>query len=509
MNLAQRSITSIAWNGLANAIKMVVFFGRSVLLSRWLPKQVFGTYATANVVVGITVYLAVFGMGGAFLHRSKETEDEAHAAAVHFTLKLIFTILWASALIAGALLFTQDDTRLAIILVTLSTAGIELTQTGSMILVRRVVHRRLALLQTVNVFATTGVALSLGWLSLQGQPLNGLLVGINADDLALWALLGTDVATMIVSIFFLYVWRPVWRPRLAWSTETVRYYLNFGWRNFMNQVLLRALDHVDDLWTRVYLGTIPLADYSRAYTFATHPRRALGAPLNAVVGGTYAELKGNRLRLSRVFFRTNAFILRSAFLIGGLLALIAPEFIRLLLTEKWITMLSAFRLMLVFTLLDPIRQTVAHLFIAVGVPEKVGVARFTQLIVLVAGLFLLGPTFNIVGVALAVDLMLLTGIVYLLWHAREYVDFSLRRLFLAPTIALLPALLAGYAASLHPAVVGSDWYTGAAKAITFTLLYGIILLLLEYKELLDISRPYLNTFLVNRTKFRDARGDRI
>ncbi|MFW6070647.1 MAG: oligosaccharide flippase family protein, partial [bacterium] len=491
---------SIAWNGVANAIKMVVFFGRSVLLSRWLPKQVFGVYATANVVVGLTVYFAVFGMGGAFLHRSRETEDEAHAAAVHFTLKLIFTLIWATALIAGALLFTQDYTRLAIILVTVSTAGIELTQTGSMILVRRVVHRRLALLQTVNVFATTAVALSLGWLSLQEQPVAAFLAGVDPRDFALWALLGTDVATMCVSVFFLYVWRPVWRPRLAWSAETVRYFLSFGWRNFMNQVLLRALDHVDDLWTRLYLGTIPLADYSRAYTFATHPRRALAAPLNAVVGGTYAELKGNRLRLSRAFFRTNALILRSAFFIGGLLALIAPEFIRLLLTEKWLTMLTAFRLMLIFTLLDPIRQTVAHLFIAAGVPERVGVARFTQLIVLVASLFLLGPSLDIAGVALAVDVMLLVGIAYLLWYAREYVDFSLRRLFLSPTIALLPALFAGYAASLHPAIADSDWRTGAAKAIIFTLLYGTIILLLEFKEIVDISRPYLITPIVTRIK---------
>ena len=156
-------------------------------------------------------------------------------------------------------------------------------------------------------------------------------------------------------------------------------------------------------------------------------------------------------------------------------------------------MLTAFRLMLVFTLLDPIRETVAHLFIAVGVPEKVGVARFTQLIVLVAGLFLLGPAFGIAGVALAVDVMLLIGIAYLLWQAKEYVDFSLRRLFLAPTIALLPALLAGYAAGLHPIVAGSDWRGGTIKGIVYLLLFGGILLILESRELVEISRPYLMT----------------
>ena len=52
-------------------------------------------------------------------------------------------------------------------------------------------------------------------------------------------------------------------------------------------------------------------------------------------------------------------------------------------------MLDAFRLMLVFTLFDPIKITVANLFIAVGEPEKVVRTRFIQAAVLIAGLFLL------------------------------------------------------------------------------------------------------------------------
>lgn len=499
MNLAQRSITSIAWNGIANAVKMVIFFGRSVLLSRWLPKQIFGVYATANVIVGLTVFFASFGMGSAFIHRAKETEDEEKAAAVHFTLKLIFTAIWATAIIIVAVIFTQDKTRLAIILVTLTTAGIEVTQTANLILTRRVAHRRLALLQTAVVFLTTAVALPLAWFSTgRSTPLIQSLP-LPPDELALWALLGTDVVTLILTVLFLFGWRPVWRPRLAWSADIVRYYLRFGSRTFASYVLLAAQDRIDDLWTRLYLGNVPLADYSRAYTFATHPRRALALPINQVIGGTYAELKEYPERLSRAFFRSNAFLLRTGFFVGGLLALIAPEFIRLLLTEKWITMLDAFRLMLIFTLLDPIRITVADLFVAVGVPERVTVTRFLQLVVLVAGLFLLGPSFGIAGVALAADVMLIVGIFLLLWQAREFVSFSMRRLFLAPTLALVPALALGYAVHTLPLVAGSDWRTAVAKSIAFTTCYGAILLLLEYRQLVDIFWPTIVAPLLKRT----------
>ena len=99
-------------------------------------------------------------------------------------------------------------------------------------------------------------------------------------------------------------------------------------------------------------------------------------------------------------------------------------------------MLDAFRLMLIFTMFDPMKRTIADLFIAVGRPEKIARSRIIQLVVMVGGLFLLAPPFGITGVALAVDIMVVVGIGLLLWQAREYVTFSITRLFFMPGLAL-------------------------------------------------------------------------
>jgi O-antigen/teichoic acid export membrane protein len=76
MSLARRTVTSVTWNMAANVITMGVLFTRSVLLTRMLPVPVFGTYALASSVIGLTVMLPNFGLGGAFLHRAPETADE-------------------------------------------------------------------------------------------------------------------------------------------------------------------------------------------------------------------------------------------------------------------------------------------------------------------------------------------------------------------------------------------------------------------------------------------------
>ena len=467
--LAQRAVTSATWNISASLISVAVLFLRSVMLSRWLPVSVFGVYGFASASVALAAVVLNFGLTGAFLHRSPETEDEASAAATHFTLIAILALAWTAVMVAGAWWLTAGAVQLAIILIAITTALAQLAQTPRVILMRRVAHRRLAVIQFTNAILTTLAALTLAW-----------------EGAALWALLITNIISTLVTLTLLYGWKPVWRPRFRWSPPEIRYFLHFGSRTFLSAVLLSALDRIDDLWTGFYLGSTPLGFYSRAYTFAAYPRRVLANPISVVTGGTFAELKGDRTRLSQTFFRTTALLLRAGFFLGGLLALIAPEFIGILLGEKWLPMTNVFRLMLVFTLLDPIKATVANLFVAVGRPEQVIQARLIQLGVLVAGLFALGFALGIIGVALAVDAMLVTGMAILLWKARRYVDLSLRQLFAAPALALLAGLSLAYASLLVLNMSETTLVSALLKSVLFTGLYVLILIALERRQTLSM-----------------------
>jgi PST family polysaccharide transporter len=239
--------------------------------------------------------------------------------------------------------------------------------------------------------------------------------------------------------------------------------------------------------------------YSRAYTFALYPRKFLAAPVQSVSTGAYAELKDDRKRLSQIFYRTNALLIRTSFLFAGILALIAPELIRLLLGEKWLPMLGTFRLMLVYTLLDPFKLTIADVFVAVGKPEKIAFTRAVQLFAMGVGLFVLGSRFGIAGVAVAVDLMLLIGIAILLWQARAYVDYSLKRLFLVPLISLTVSLGLALLAVEIPLFQGSDWHTGFGKSAVFLVTYCGMIALLEFKNFLMLI-DFLISIISRRQK---------
>ncbi len=475
MTLAQRSVRSAGYTIASSGFQAAVQFARSILLARLLLPGQFGVYAYAASFVMLTYSLPGFGMGAALVHRARQSEGET-ARRVHFTLTAVFNLAWALLLVLTCSWFLEPQNRWVFWLILSTRVADNLTNTARVTLTRQVAFRRIALLESGNALVGSLAAVLLAW-----------------RGAGVWSLVATDIIAAAAGVLGFYVIRPVWRPRFGWNREVAAYLLDFGRRSFGAILLLRVLDRVDDLWTGAFLGKTPLGYYSRAYTFATYPRKLLASPVNQVAVGTYAALKGQPKRLSQAFFRVNALLIRSGFFIAGLLFLLVPEFIHFVIGDKWLPMLVPFRLMLVYTLLDPIKATVGSVFIAVGRPEMVARARLWQLLVMVAGLFLLGPRWGVSGVALAVDLMLLFGIALLFWQARPYVQFSARRLFGAPLLALTGGLAAGLGWQSLSGMALS-WQGAVWKGAGFAFPYAMALIALERADLRIMLDGVLSRF---------------
>ena len=479
-NLAQRSVTSVKWNAISNVFQIFFGFLQTVLLARLLPIETFGVFSGAAALTTLLGGFSSFGLGSAFTYRCQETEDIEQAAAVHFTLQSVINMIWVVLMLLGGFLFIRsraDGYFLAFIVLTLSKFAVNFANTPRVILSRQVQYKRIALINMVTVFTTLIISAILGLLK---QPL--------------WALMTTHIVGFLVDYFLLYFWKPVWKPRFLWIRSTINYYLNFGSKQVLSRFLSDALDHTDDIWTKTYLGSLAMGFYSKAYSFALYPTKIISDPIGTVSTSTYAEIAGVREKLSEAFHRTNAFLIRSGFLLVGLLVVVAPEFIRIVIGERWMPMMMTFRLMLPFTLFDPMKKSMANLFIAVGKPEITVKIRIIQLTVMMAGLFTLGRIFEIEGVALAVDLMMLVGIVLILRRARAFVDFSLKKLFLFPMIGLALGMAMVIYFEFVLGQIHSDVVTGLIKTVLFSFAYFGILLIFDLKEIksvLYIANKYL------------------
>ena len=455
---------------IANLLILVMQLGRFIILARWLPVSTFGVigFAASTIIVYATV--TDFGLLGAFLNRTDEFEDEEQAYKVFFTLRGIFSLTGLIIALLVINIFASGDNLTAFSVIAFTMLANQVIGFPSMIFTRQVKQRRNAIFQMLTAVASTPVMLILAW---QGY--------------ALWSLLSVYIVSTIMSVAYYYLWRPIWRPRLGWDINIARHYLQYSYRHFISNFLYQVLDRVDDIWIGLYLGQTALGFYTRAYTLATYPRQVLAKPINNVIHGTYAELKGERAQLSHTFFVSNAFLIRSGFLMAGLLAVSAPEMLPLILGEKWSQMVSTFQLMLVFTLLDPLKISISSATtFAAGRPELVALARGSQLIVLVIGLYILGDRWGIDGVAVAVNVMLIVGIGLMLRQASQYADFSLSSLFLVPFVALFMGGIISFACTLIIPELWIDLWRGIVKGIMYTFSYLGLLFLLERTMLIDM-----------------------
>jgi len=479
MNLVKRSITSASWNYSVNFIQFVITFVRQVILARLLDIEVFGIYSFTSSIVFLTIMIPNFGMGSALLNRVPETEDLDQSASVHFTLKTIFTSIWIIILISWGKIFFEDQYLLPLVVIVLARGANELIQTPRILLFRSVNTRRIAVLRLITTIGSFGITIIL---AMQGA--------------GIWTLLSIDILVTLIMFIGLYIWNPVWKPRFSWTKDIVRYMLDFGWKNFFAGLLSRGLDRVDDIWTGFFLGELPLGFYSKAFSFATMPKNLLGKPLTDIIRGSYAELKGDRKRLSKSFFIFNSVLIRSGFFVGGVLYLVAPEFIAVVLGEKWMPMLTAFQLMLVFTLIDPVKLSIGNIFISVGKPEIIGKARLIQLIVMIIGLFTLGNSYGITGVAIAVDIMVIVGLTQQLWLVKKFVDYSVKDLFLTPLISLGGGI-GLYLLISNWIIPGSDIARGFLKIGVFSLGYLVLFLSLEYQLIKNVYLPLVRSGFKN------------
>lgn len=473
MTLGRRIVDSTLWATSANAAATCVILVRSIVLARLLPIDVFGIYAFAAAVVGLTAVAAKFGLNSALLHRADETRDESRAAAVHFTLTASLSILWATALITGASVFSEGDYLLALLVLTGTQIGTLLASTPRALLQRRVTHRPLAWLRIWSALITTAIALSL---ALAGH--------------GLWALLMIDVTGAALSMIVLYLWRPVWRPRLTWDAQVVRYFLNFGVRNLIGQLLEESLRRLDKLWVGVTMEQRALGLYSRSDAYSRAPAGFLLRPFSSIAAGAFAELRGDRLQLSRTVMRIAAVLFRSSCLIAIVVSLVAPELILLLIGEKWLPMVDSFRILLVAFAFDSVGKTFSQLLIAIGFPGSLVRIRLVQVAVLGAGILVFGR-FGLTAIAASVLASTLAGLLLTLQAAHASVDFSVPRLLLPPLSAAVPAALTGlFVQRILPGDI-STWIAVVIPALACALVFVVLLLILEGRELNENFRLVL------------------
>lgn len=465
-HIASSTISSSIYSLAAATITLTLGFIRFLLLLLFLLPEDFGVVTQAMLFIALAAQLRLPGLDLAVIQR--QVVDES-VRRTYFSMKMGFLV--ASVLLMAIAAPFIGQAYLAMPLLTgvlLTLLGIEIIKglngIQEALLRRELAFKQIALADIVSAIAMTVIIPYLAWLGY-----------------GVWSLVAEAFVGQIARGGIVWVFARVWWPKPGWNREIAADLWQFSSRLWGNSTLKFINDRFDDFWIGRAMGSQSLGYYSRAYEAARYPRRIIATPLVTVFYSTYARLQDDRQRLSQSFFRLSSLMVRASFGFSLFFILLAPELISFL-DDTWQPMLVTFQLMIVYTLLDPLAVGAGDLLIAIGRPDLPFRTKVFQVVIFIPACILLGAWLGIEGVALAANLMVGVGAFILFRLTHQYVDYSARRLWFWPAVALF---LTGTMVLLLNSIWVSltVWLALIGKAGLICLIYGGLLFIVEREEI--------------------------
>ncbi len=477
-----KSVRGSGYNIAVSAVTIVLGFVRTVLLMRLLAPDQFGIVALALFLMTFLTPFSAFGIDFALIQKQDAGKE---TFSTHFVMRLALAlIVLGVGFIASPFLrriYADQVVVVDVFLVLLSLNVLAASfSTPGVILRREMRFGSMALLNLASSLAMTITAPLLAYLGA-----------------GLWSLVAEQAVSPLVRWIGLWGFIRPWRLSLRFDWSEAKSALRFGRQVFSATVLGILLDRFDDFWTGTALGATALGYYSRAYEMAQYPERVLATPITSVFFSTYAAVQEDKEELSKAFFRSSSFLVRVGLLMAVVLLATAPEITLILFGEVWLPIVPVFRLMLVYIMLNPIYVNLSYLIIGVGRPGGLTRVRMMQVVLFVVAVIISAYLWGIKGVAMAANLMMLSGTLVLLAYSRRFVSFSLSRMFVWPMVATTASIAIGYL-TIQSVQWTSLWWTLILKSLSISGVYILILYLTERQIIhgygSQILRPLWNQF---------------
>jgi O-antigen/teichoic acid export membrane protein len=218
-----------------------------------------------------------------------------------------------------------------------------------------------------------------------------------------WALVLGVLAGNAVRCIVSYLIHP-YRPRLSSDFVKAKELFGFGKWIFGTSIITFLFNQGDDAFLGKVLGITNLGFYQMAYRIGQLPATEFAKVISQVTFPAYSKIQDDFSKLKEGFFKTlNITVIFMISLTGGIFML-APEFTQIFLTQKWMPIIPALRILIIAGMIRALVTTGGALFQGKGVPNIDFKMNLVRLLTMVVTIYPLTLFFDMSGVALAVAL---------------------------------------------------------------------------------------------------------
>jgi O-antigen/teichoic acid export membrane protein len=330
-SLDRSLVSGIAWTGGTKWATQILSWAATLVVARILSPSDYGLMGMAAVYLGLVTLVNEFGLTAAIL-RHRELTEEQIARVGGFSLAVGIAIAALSVAAAPMIARFYGEPAVATIIAVLSLNFIfgSLGVLPRSLLARDLAYPRLAMIDGVTNLAQmlTMLAFAIGGFRYMALVFGSLVGSACGALLALW-----------------------WRPhKLAWpsSFDTIGGALHVGWHIVVGRLAWYTYNTADFAVVGRMLGKQSLGAYTLGWEIATMPVERISSLVSSVTPGIFSAVQHDIVALRRYFLGVVeglAFITLPA---AAGLALIAGEFVPVVLGPQWLGAIVPLRLLALY-----------------------------------------------------------------------------------------------------------------------------------------------------------------
>ena len=386
-SLGRRAVQGGIWVFTLKIIQRVLDLIRIVLLARLLSPTDFGLMGIAFLAINMLEMFSRTGIESALIQKKeniREHLDTAWTIQLARSLVLFALIFLGAPLIAG---FFRNPQALLVIRV---LAFLELFRgaknIGTVYFTKELRFDKGFILNFSGLAANMAVSITLAFILRN-----------------VWALVYGALSGAFVIFVMSYVLQP-YKPRIRFAGGKAKELLNFGKWLLGSSILGFCLTQGDDAFIGRLLGITALGFYQMAYRLSNAPATEITNVMSRVTFPIYSKIQNDIPRLRKAYLDVLQLTTFLSFPMAGLIFVLAPDFTRIFLGEKWMPMVMAMQMLCIFGLIRSIEAIAGPLFQAIGKPSIIVKLQLVKLLLLVIMIYPLTKHFGIAGTALTIIL---------------------------------------------------------------------------------------------------------
>jgi len=326
-----------------------------IFLARILDPSDFGLTSMTAALIILCTLVSGMGMGPALIATTEDpTRAASHALLITTGTGFIITLLLLVFAPVYAELFGRDELteicRWMAIVVPLHA----ITVVADAILTKEMMFGRRIIPATAGALSNAVTAVSMAY---SGFGVWSIVVGNMVGTVA------TLLATLMVCPTLKWL-----RPR-KWDGWLARDLSRFGLTNLGTGLVQCGYEYGDKLVVGKIFGMTELGFYSQAFHFSNITVGKISAITNSVLFPAYAKIRADKERLANAFLNSLCIVSVVTIPMAMGMLLLAPEFVIVLLGEKWRDSIPLLQIFAFIGFIRPITGSASPLFLALNKPQ--------------------------------------------------------------------------------------------------------------------------------------------